>query len=101
MVELNGVSLTNNLMNNLKTKLNESNKIINFTCILIGNDPASEVYINNKKKQCEVIGIQFNLIKLESSISETFLIEKICEINNDTNINAYIIQLPLPKHINK
>tara|TARA_Y100000816_G_scaffold229112_1_gene174204 strand:- start:3956 stop:4810 length:855 start_codon:yes stop_codon:yes gene_type:complete len=101
MVELNGISLTNKLMNNLKTKLKESSKIINFTCISIGNDPASEVYINNKKKQCELIGIHFNLIKLESNVSETFLIQKICEINNNTNINAYIIQLPLPKHINK
>lgn len=101
MVELNGLYLSNHLLNNLKIKIKKSNKKFHFTCIYIGDNPASKVYINNKQKYCEYIGIYFNLIKLENNINENFLINKICEINNDSNINAYIIQLPLPEHINK
>lgn len=101
MVLLNGVHLSNELIKNLNIKIKNYNKKINLTCFSIGDDPASEVYINNKRKQCESIGINFNLIKFENNISESFFIQKICEINNDPNVNAYIIELPLPKHINK
>ncbi len=68
--------------------------------ILVGNDPASEVYVNNKKKACEMVGIISTSYDLSDATSETTLLELIDELNEDPSIDGILVQLPLPAHIN-
>ena len=76
-------------------------KIPHLAAILVGGDPASQAYVASKVKACEKIGFKSTLIKFESSISEKQLLDKINELNNDNDIDGYIVQLPLPKHFSE
>lgn len=67
--------------------------------ILVGNDPASEVYVRNKTLACAKIGIISKEIKLDISTTETELLEKVKDLNMDNSINGILVQLPLPSHI--
>jgi methylenetetrahydrofolate dehydrogenase (NADP+) / methenyltetrahydrofolate cyclohydrolase len=69
--------------------------------ILVGDDPASQIYVKNKKKTAENLGINSIVINYPSNISEKILLDKIQELNNDNKITAILVQLPLPKHIDK
>ncbi len=68
--------------------------------ILVGDDPASALYIRTKQKRCDAVGIQSTLIQLDKTISQDQLINRIHACNNDPNIHGILIQLPLPKTIN-
>ena len=70
-----------------------------LSVILVGNNPASEVYVSNKEKAAHLVGINSIIHKFSSHISEIDLLEKIDELNNDKNIHGILVQLPLPKHI--
>ena len=72
-----------------------------LAAILVGNNGASEVYVRNKILSCKQIGFASSLIRLEESVTEKALLSKIEELNNDPKINGFIVQLPLPKHINE
>lgn len=67
--------------------------------ILVGNDPASELYVNKKLSACKKIGIQDKLIKLDASITLHDLLQQIDTLNNDDMVSGILVQLPLPKHI--
>ncbi len=69
--------------------------------VIVGNNPASRVYVNNKKKACEAVGIRCLEVKLSATISEDELLEVIYELNVDKKIDAILCQLPLPKHIDE
>ncbi len=69
--------------------------------IQVGNDPASSVYVNNKKKACAYIGIESLSYELEESVSEEDLLELIGELNANDKVNGILVQLPLPKHIDE
>ncbi|GAB6072454.1 bifunctional methylenetetrahydrofolate dehydrogenase/methenyltetrahydrofolate cyclohydrolase FolD [Venenivibrio stagnispumantis] len=68
--------------------------------ILVGNDPASQVYVNNKKKSCEEVGIKSLSYNLPENITQEELLELIGNLNGDDNVDGILVQLPLPKHIN-
>lgn len=72
-----------------------------LAAILVGDDPASQTYVNNKVKTCEKVGFKSTLIKFEAYVSEQKLLNKINELNNDNDIDGYIVQLPLPRHISE
>ena len=72
-----------------------------LAAILVGDDPASQTYVNNKVKTCEKVGFKSTLIKFEAYVSEQKLLNKINELNNDDDIDGYIVQLPLPRHISE
>jgi methylenetetrahydrofolate dehydrogenase (NADP+)/methenyltetrahydrofolate cyclohydrolase len=74
---------------------------VRLAIVLAGDNPASAVYVSNKISKAKELGIDAHLVKLPEDIAEEVLIEKLDELNNDENINAIIVQLPLPKHINK
>jgi methylenetetrahydrofolate dehydrogenase (NADP+) / methenyltetrahydrofolate cyclohydrolase len=76
-------------------------KIPHLAAIIVGNDGASETYVAHKVKTCEKVGFKSTLIRLESSVSEKVLLEKIDEINNNPEIDGLIVQLPLPSHISE
>lgn len=69
--------------------------------ILVGNDPASSIYVNNKKKACEFCGIKSLSYELDEKTSENELLELIDKLNKDVSVNGILVQLPLPKHINE
>ena len=101
---IDGNSISNSILEELKIKadsLNESGKSIALVDILVGDDEASKVYIENKQKKFNNIGIKFILDNLPNNIKESDLIGKIEKYNNDKDINAIFIELPLPKHINE
>ncbi len=76
-------------------------KIPHLAIILVGNDGASETYVNHKIKACEQIGYGSTLIRFDDKVNEDELLDKIIEINNDKQIDGLIVQLPLPKQIDE
>jgi methylenetetrahydrofolate dehydrogenase (NADP+)/methenyltetrahydrofolate cyclohydrolase len=74
-------------------------KIPHLAAILVGNNGASETYVNNKVKDCAEVGFKSTLIRLKDEIYEQELIDKITELNDDPDVDGFIVQLPLPHHI--
>lgn len=72
-----------------------------LAAILVGNDGASETYVANKVKDCEQVGFHSTLIRFDDDVSEKTLLEKIHELNNDDGLDGFIVQLPLPAHIDE
>lgn len=70
-----------------------------LVAILVGEDGASETYVNSKAKNCAEVGFNSTVLRFDASIKEDFLLEKIRAINNDDSIDGLIVQLPLPDHI--
>ena len=69
--------------------------------IQVGNDPASSVYVNNKKKACAYIGIESLSYELEEAVAQEELLALIEKLNEDEKVNGILVQLPLPKHIDE
>ncbi|MBI4945872.1 MAG: bifunctional 5,10-methylene-tetrahydrofolate dehydrogenase/5,10-methylene-tetrahydrofolate cyclohydrolase [Bacteroidetes bacterium] len=76
-------------------------KIPHLAAILVGNDGASETYVGGKVKACEKVGFASTLVRMSATATEKELLDKIAELNNDKDIDGFIVQLPLPKHINE
>ena len=76
-------------------------KTPHLAAILVGHDGGSETYVANKVKACEQCGFTSTLVRYESDVTEAELLEKIKEMNQDTDIDGLIVQLPLPKHISE
>ncbi len=85
----------------VKKRKKDGKKIPHLAAILVGNDGGSLTYVNSKVKSCEDIGFESTLIRYDDSISEKDLLAKIEELNNDVKIDGFIVQLPLPKHIDE
>jgi len=83
-----------------KLKL-EGKKVPHLVAVLVGNDGSSETYVANKVKDCEEVGIKSTVIRFGSEVKETVLLKKIDELNNDPDIDGFIVQLPLPAHISE
>lgn len=98
---LDGKKLREKLLENLKTELEGFSTKPTLVVILVGENPASQIYVNNKKKTAEKLGINSIVINYPSNITETKLLEKIDELNNDQTVTAILVQLPLPAHISK
>lgn len=69
--------------------------------VLVGNDPASSVYVNNKKKKCEYVGIRSKSYELPEYITEEELLSLVKRLNDDLQVDGILVQLPLPKHIDE
>ena len=101
---IDGKKISNEIKDELKTKaaqMKERGKEACLAVILVGNDPASTVYVGNKKKACEYIGIRSLSYELPEETSEAELLELIAKLNADSAVNGILVQLPLPKHINE
>ena len=72
-----------------------------LTVIIVGEDPASQVYVRNKHKACEQVGIKSDIIRLPAETGEDELLSLIDRLNGDKTVNGILVQLPLPKHINE
>lgn len=98
---LDGKKLRDKIFDNLKIKLDNMPVKPTLAVILAGDNPASAIYVRNKKKTAEKLGINSIVIEYPSDVSEAVLLDKIAELNMDKNITAILVQLPLPAHINK
>jgi methylenetetrahydrofolate dehydrogenase (NADP+) / methenyltetrahydrofolate cyclohydrolase len=72
-----------------------------LAAILVGHDGGSETYVANKVKSCAEVGFESTLIRFEDNVSEKELLDKVNELNNNNEIDGFIVQLPLPKHISE
>ena len=72
-----------------------------LVAILVGNDGASQTYVGHKEKCCNEVGFRSTVLRLDESISEAYLLGEIAKLNNDPEVDGFIVQLPLPKHISE
>ncbi|MCM1339581.1 MAG: bifunctional methylenetetrahydrofolate dehydrogenase/methenyltetrahydrofolate cyclohydrolase [Muribaculaceae bacterium] len=98
---LDGKKLREKILNQLKLKIDNLPAKPTLVVILAGDNPASKIYVNNKKKTAEALGINSHVINYPANVTEEELLDKIRELNNDKNVTAILVQLPLPDHISK
>ncbi|WP_297516225.1 bifunctional 5,10-methylenetetrahydrofolate dehydrogenase/5,10-methenyltetrahydrofolate cyclohydrolase [Flavobacterium sp.] len=103
MIILDGKKVSEDIKNEITDevqKMRDNNeKVPHLAAIIVGNDGASLTYVNSKVKACERVGFESTLIRMPSTTSETELLKKIKELNEDDTIDGFIVQLPLPKQI--
>jgi len=102
---LDGKKISFDIKNEIKDlvskRVSERKKTPHLAAIIVGNDGASLTYVGSKVKACEYVGFKSTLIRLDDSISEKSLLGHINDLNNDNEIDGFIVQLPLPKSINE
>jgi methylenetetrahydrofolate dehydrogenase (NADP+)/methenyltetrahydrofolate cyclohydrolase len=85
----------------VKIRKMEGKKIPHLAAVLVGNDGGSLTYVNAKVKACEECGFESTLIRYDDSVTEEVLLKKVHALNNDPSIDGFIVQLPLPSHIDE
>ncbi|MDD2839587.1 MAG: tetrahydrofolate dehydrogenase/cyclohydrolase catalytic domain-containing protein [Rickettsiales bacterium] len=102
---ISGTALSNQIKEDLAIKISEIskkyNKVPSLAVVIVGSDPASQLYVKNKEKACEKCGIKSLKYELPENTSEQEIVELIKKLNNDKNVNGILVQLPLPKHISE
>lgn len=101
---IDGKKISQQIKDELKTEMEELVKKGRHAClavIQVGNDPASSVYVNNKKKACAYIGIESRAYELPENTMEDELVGLVEELNGDDGVNGILVQLPLPAHIDE
>lgn len=101
---IDGKKISKEIKDELKKKVEQYKRDgieITLAVIQVGNDPASTVYVGNKKKACEYIGIRSLAYELEENVTEKELLDLIEELNDRKDVNGILVQLPLPSHINE
>ena len=105
MILLDGKKTSNDIKDEIALEVQEiiskGGKKPHLAAILVGNNGASETYVNAKVKACERVGFDSTLIRLSEDVSEDILIKEIIKINKSTSIDGLIVQLPLPNHIDE
>ena len=105
MAILDGKLISNIIKNEIAEEVQliklKNGKTPCLAAILVGNDGASETYVASKVKSCEEVGFQSELIRMPADTTEAELLFEITKLNNDPKIDGFIVQLPLPKHINE
>ena len=94
---INGKEIALELRNQLKEKIQAFPKKIGLSVVIVGNDPASKIYVRNKVKACEEIGIQSSVYELDESVSQKELETLLISLGKDENTHGILLQLPLPK----
>ncbi len=104
MILLDGKKVSNDIKNEITEQVNKmkakGEKVPHLAAIIVGNDGASLTYVASKVKACERVGFDSTMIRMPNTTSETELLDKIEELNENPDIDGFIIQLPLPKQIN-
>ncbi len=98
---LDGKACAADLEQRLKDEISKMDINPHLAVIIVGDDPASHVYVRNKIKSCERLGIKSTHVELPSSTDQSELESKIIEMNNDSSINGILIQSPLPSHLDE
>jgi methylenetetrahydrofolate dehydrogenase (NADP+)/methenyltetrahydrofolate cyclohydrolase len=101
---IDGKKVAQEIKDELKEKvanLKSQGREITLVVVLVGSDPASQVYVRNKQKACEYVGINSKTYRLADTTTQDELLKLIDELNNDNKVNGILVQLPLPKHIDE
>ncbi len=98
---LDGKKLRDKILDDLKNKVAVLACTPKLVVISVGDDAASKIYVNNKKKYAEKIGIAAEIVEYPQSVSQEVLLKEIARLNNDPKVTAILVQLPLPEHIDK
>jgi len=98
---IDGRAIAKNIREELKSKVEKLNIKPGLAVVLVGEDPASEVYVNMKEKKCTEVGFHSKKIVLPEDIDELELLRIVDELNNDPKIHGMLVQLPLPDHIDE
>lgn len=85
----------------VKTLIAAGKKQPHLAAVLVGNDGGSETYVASKMKNCEKVGFKSSLIRLDATVSESEVLAVVQQLNLDPDVDGFIVQLPLPKHINE
>lgn len=105
MILIDGKKISNEIKSELKEKISllkqSSSKIPGLVAILVGNDSASKIYVTNKAKACEAIGMRSKTELIPDTITEKQLLDMIDEYNSNKDFHGILVQLPLPKHIDE
>ena len=105
MILIDGKKVAAELREELKKEVselkNKLNKVPGLTVILIGELAPSKIYVKNKEKSAIEVGLKSEVIRYPETVDEKTVLNKINELNNDVNVSGILVQLPLPKHINK
>ena len=105
MILIDGKKEAANLREELKKEVSQLktkyNKVPGLTVILIGDLTPSQIYVRNKEKSAKEVGLKSEVIKYPDSVEETTILNKIHELNKDETVSGILVQLPLPRHINK
>ena len=105
MIILDGKKTSSDIKNEIAAEvivlIEKGMKKPHLAAILVGDNGASETYVNAKVKACNRVGYDSTLVRLDENISEEFLVKEIIKINKNDSIDGLIVQLPLPKHINE
>ena len=105
MVKIDGKAFSQVILEKIKEEHNQLKekygKQAGLAVVIVGNNPASQVYVRNKMKACENVGFYSENIELDKNISEEELLQEIDKLNKNDRINGILVQLPLPSHINE
>ena len=105
MILIDGKKEAANLREELKKEVSQLktkyNKVPGLTVILIGDLTPSQIYVRNKEKSAKEVGLKSEVIKYPDRVEETTILNKIHELNKDETVSGILVQLPLPRHINK
>ena len=105
MILIDGKKAAAELRQELKQEVSElkskNNKVPGLTVILIGDLAPSQIYVRNKEKSATEVGLKSDVIRYPDTVEEKTVLEKIQELNSDKTVSGILVQLPLPKHIDK
>ena len=105
MVKIDGKAFSQVILEKIREEHNQLKekygKQAGLAVVMVGNNPASQVYVRNKMKACENVGFYSENIELDENISEKELLQEIDKLNKNDRINGILVQLPLPSHINE
>jgi len=104
MTLLDGKKVSNDIKDEIKVQVDKmkakGEKVPHLAAVIVGNDGASLTYVGSKVRACERVGFESTMVRLSNTISEIELLDKIKELNENDDIDGFIIQLPLPAQIN-
>ncbi|MFI3315816.1 MAG: tetrahydrofolate dehydrogenase/cyclohydrolase catalytic domain-containing protein, partial [Rikenellaceae bacterium] len=105
MILINGKEVATKLKGEIATEveaiINKGGKRPKLVAILVGDDGASQTYVGNKEKMCKEVGFESEVMRMPSETTQEQLLEQIEMLNNDAKVDGFIVQLPLPRHINE
>ncbi len=101
---IDGRKIAEEIKNSLRNKIEKLKKegcVPKLSVVLVGENPASQIYVRMKTRACQELGVESPTINLSAEISQAELLDTINELNNDTSVHGILVQLPLPEHINE
>ena len=96
---MDGIALRNRILNELRMRVEKLSLHPKLVAVLVGDDPASQIYVHNKEKYAALAGITTEIVRMSSDVDTETIIDKIQELNSDKSVTAILVQLPLPEHI--